>query len=1307
MSAETQSILVNGVPLLVVAGAYGSLAGAVAASSPRRWGRARFARTVLATTFASLAVAAATLGALVVYEREPLAGHGWISFCAVLVLLAPPVVSLLRWRAAAAPVAADTAEEVAGTGSLRRRELESVGAVAAELARATDADTVAHVLLDAVFGLVAVDFAAVAVVSDDGKHAHGLVGRRRDDAKSAEWWRETAFDLFREPSGVASAAFEAAPVCVYDVTDSAIVRDDLARRVGAKSAAFVPLVSGDRVIAVLAVATTEAPRTFGGDELALLQTVGGEAALALDRTRSARALERALERERLVAGISQKVRSELDLDAVLRVAVEETGRALGLARCFVRLGQPGEPLPIAAEWDAPGVQPVGAQPERLPASNLAARERRTVAIGNVATSPELDDPTLGGRETLLSLGTGSVLATPIVVFGRMIGVLALHRSEVQEWGEAETFLAEAVAREAGLAIHTARLLGENARRLERQTALLQAARDVAEELSLETVLQRLVEEVTELLRADAADCYLLERSTGTLRCAAVHGLSRDLVGFEIRPGQGLSGEAVESLRAVRSHEYPQVLRPVAHAAYEGFSSAAVAPMIWGGEVRGVLGTGTRDAERTFDDDDMALLEAFAGLAAIALRNAELFEQRSRQARVERSFSRIAAVLGEPLSLGATFEAVAQAACEALAGDFSCVLMPAGERLAVAGGHGLPDPLEARLRAGVSEDDVVSVAARERRTIVTPSVAADSRFSDAARDEAAEAGYAALAAVPIEMPRAGRLGVAVVYFRGERAFTDDDLELAGHLAAAARGALERSELFETERSSRALSQQLARSGSVVAAELEPGAILEELVERAPALLGADASSVRALEGKELVLAAGGGAGVEAAVGSRVGAASRPAGDVVRSGTPIAIADARDDERLLAGEPLLALGYAAYLGVPLHAADAFRGVLAVYSRDPREWRPEEVEALAALAANASAALANAELYQRVAQEKERSEAILTNIADGIVALDREGAVVLWNRAAERITGVAASEALGKTPAQVLQRNLGSEAGDPPREGLVPLRRGNADVWLSVAETVVRDPAGAISGRIFAFRDISAERVVEQMKEEFVSSVSHELRTPLTSIYGFAETLLRSDIEFGPEERRIFLGYIASESQRLTAIVDALLDVARVDAGDLQVELAPTDVRAVVADVVETAQANPDGHRFVVDVPEGPLEAQADADKLRQVLNQLVDNAVKYSPDGGTVTVGCRPNGETIELHVSDEGVGIPATEQERIFAKFYRGEAAAARGGVAGGAGLGLFIAQGLAGAMGGRIRVASQEGRGSTFSLALPRATGGE
>jgi len=1184
----------------------------------------------------------------------------------------------------------------------RERELESLRRIAGELARTPDVEGVVRALLDEIAALFGVGFVALTFISDDASEASGFIAR--SEGRELPWWRDVHLNLAREPSGIASAVFEAASFAVYDVTGSTRVSSRLAEKAGAKSAAFVPLINEDRVIAVISVATTDEHRVFTSEDLAAMQGLASEATIALERTRSAIALAEVLERERLVASIGRRLRSELDLDAALQTTVAEAARALDASRCFIRLGHDVRDLPVVAQWTAPGALPLGDDPAKLPISNLAAQEVRTVAISDIEGAPELAEPSLGGLDQLHALGARAGASTPIVVHDQLIGVLTAHRDTARAWSQGELALLEAVAAEAGLAIRLGRLLEENRDRLGQQGALLRAAQVLSGELELETVLQRLVDELAALLQADASDCYLYDQGREVLRCAAVHGFDQSLVGFEFPAGAGLAGQAIREGRPLVAADYAQLSTQIPHQAYDGFTDVIVAPMRWSDEDQGVLGVGRRGQKR-FDTSEAEVLEAFAGLASLALRNAETFTRSSRQARVQRGFYRIASVLGQSLSRAATLDAVAQAAAEALDAVSSAVLMPHGDRLALAGSHNVPQGFADTLGAGLGkEDGPLGRAASQARVIAAPALAEDDRLPADWRSAAVDAGFQALLSVPVDAPRHESGGLVVVFFAKERTFSDDDLELARHLADATRGALERSELFEAERSARALAQQLTRTGRLLTTELDPAAVLDEVVQQAPELVHADACAIRVIEDDELVVSAAEGSGADEALGSRSPANAWLSGDVVQSRSPVALENAGADPRLRELDPMLSAGNAAYLGVPLAGPEGTPlGVLAVYAAEPRPWREEEVEAMLALAASTSAALSNAELYQRVALEKERSFAILANIADGIVAVDREGKVVLWNAAAEKITGVPADDALGRTPVQVLQRTLESETDPPQGDRLVPIMRGREEVLLSVTEAVMRDPAGAVAGRIFAFRDISADRLVEQMKSDFVSTVSHELRTPLTSIYGFAETLLRRDVMFGDEERLTFLGYIASESQRLTGIVDALLNVARLDTGDLKVHLAPTDVRDVVGQVIQSAQeAAPNEHSFVVDLPSEPLAATADPDKLRQVFSILLDNALKYSPAGGTVTVGAERKRETIEVSIVDEGIGIPQADQDQIFRKFYRGTDAESRVG-AGGTGLGLFIARGLVTAMGGRIWVDSREGEGSTFAFELPLA----
>ena len=1069
-----------------------------------------------------LVVAAAYLGAV--------ATAIWMTLAVALVLLVPAAFFLGRRARGGGtrpgPPSAD--------GGPDRASMPFSGSYAS----VADTREIAELLLVQVERALGVDASGLALVSEDGRRARGCLVR--SGGHELESLREVEFDLEREPSGIATAVFEASAFTVYDTTTSTRVSRKLVDAAGVRSTAYVPLIVAERVLAVLVVGSRE-PRAFSGDELKLVQALGAEAALALDRARSTSQLGDALERER--------------------------------------------------------------------------------------------------------------------------------------------------------------------RRIERQTALLNAAQALTSELDLDVVLQRLVEELARLLAVDAADCYLLDSDRDVLRCAAVFGLPGDLVGFEFPAGRGLAGRALQAGRPVTLAAYDALEEPVPNDAYAGFTGALVGPMRLGDDVEGVLGVGAR-GERDFDDEDIELLEGYAGLASLALANAQAFDARTRQAQVERGFFLIASVLGESLSLQATLNAVAQAASEALGGSLAAVLMPRGTTLELAGRARLPKELVDALTDGLPESArVLGRAAVDGHMLASTDVLEDGRFDEPWRDVARRSGCRALLAVPVASPRDDANGLVLVGFESPRSFADDDLELARHLAGAARGALERSELFEAERTARRLSQQLARTGGVLATELDPAAVLEEVVQQAPELLGADAAAVRTLEEDELVIGAAAGAGADDVIGARAPSTAWLSGDVFQSRAPVAIEDAARDERLAAADPIVAAGHSAFLGVPLSGPEgALHGVLAVYARRPRTWRPEEIEALLALAANTSAALSNAVLYSRVSLEKERSVAILANIADGIVALDRDGEVVLWNAAAEQITGVPAAEALGRTPAQVLQRTLESETGEAmPGQRLVSITRGGEEVWLSLSEAVMRDPLGVVAGRIFAFRDISADRMVEQVKSDFVAAVSHELRTPLTSIYGFAETLLRQDVLFGEDERRIFLGYIASESERLTGIVDQLLNVARLDAGDLHVEPQRIDVASVVSEVLETVEesGNVNGQRVEVDLPPEPLSAEADREKLRQVFSILVENALKYSPDGGKVTVGARRKNDAVEVRVVDEGAGIPIAEQERIFRKFYRAEGTVRDGG--GGTGLGLFIAKELVTAMGGRIWVESAEGEGSSFAFELPVA----
>src|SRR5205823_4883491 len=286
---------------------------------------------------------------------------------------------------------------------------------------------------------------------------------------------------------------------------------------------------------------------------------------------------------------------------------------------------------------------------------------------------------------------------------------------------------EGVAAEIGLALRLARLLEENEDRLAQQSALLRAAHVLSSDLDLAVVLQRLADQLAQLLDADAADCYLLDRERGLFRCVAVHGFDRALLGFEFPAGQGLAGAAVREGRPLIESDYGEIAAPVPHPAYAGFTDVITAPMVWSDEVRGVLGVGRREGRR-FARRDADVLEAFAGLASLALRNAEMFTQSARQARIQRGFYRIASVLGQSLSRAATLEAIAQAAAEALGGSSAAVLVPSSGRLEAVGTYELPADLGRIFEHRAPEHHgPLFRAAAEGRILVSSSISDDERL----------------------------------------------------------------------------------------------------------------------------------------------------------------------------------------------------------------------------------------------------------------------------------------------------------------------------------------------------------------------------------------------------------------------------------------------------------------------------------------------------------------------------------------------------------------------------------------------------
>jgi PAS domain S-box-containing protein len=431
-------------------------------------------------------------------------------------------------------------------------------------------------------------------------------------------------------------------------------------------------------------------------------------------------------------------------------------------------------------------------------------------------------------------------------------------------------------------------------------------------------------------------------------------------------------------------------------------------------------------------------------------------------------------------------------------------------------------------------------------------------------------------------------------------------------------------------------------------------------------------------------------------------------VIRSGEPELIPEITD-EMIEAGaqddlhrELLLQLGLRSYMCVPMRGRERVLGALSFIATDSgRRFGRDELIFAEELARRAASAIENAQLY-REAEARAQAARVLAAIGDGVLLVDRDGRVRLWNSAAERITGLTSDDVLDHTLVDVLpgwsevsSRLAIARAGEAVRAESVPVDVGQGELWLSVSAVGFED------GVVFAFRDLTEERALETMRQDFVATVSHELRTPLAAIYGAALTLRRNDIQLEEQLTEKLLEVISDESNKLSEIVSDLLLASQLDSGKLLAHIEGCDPVAIAQVEIDAALLHrPENIDIVLDAPDEVPTVAADAGQLRQVLSNLIENAVKYSPEGGTVLVAVRPGDRNVRFSITDSGLGIPPSEQRRVFEKFFRLDPDMTRG--IGGTGLGLYICRELVRRVDGRIWLESDGHSGTTFHVEIPQ-----
>jgi PAS domain S-box-containing protein len=772
----------------------------------------------------------------------------------------------------------------------------------------------------------------------------------------------------------------------------------------------------------------------------------------------------------------------------------------------------------------------------------------------------------------------------------------------------------------------------------------------------------------------------------------------------------------------------------------------------GGDTWGVLSVDQPRDGRVPDLDTVEALEIFAAQAALAIENARLVEELQRRAETLALFNEVSRSVTAKLELNGVLNIVVEMAPRLLKCNRSTIFLldPESGRYVPRAAYGLELAQIASLAFAPGEG-LAGVVAQTGMPLAIDDVSQEPRFIPG--PEGIEIGSIVLAPLT-----AGSqvVGVLCVDRQEPHGFSAAEVATLSALADQVAVAVENARLFEqvhrfshelerrVEERTQALAEAmedltgerdrvetLYRITSQLSLSLDLERVLNRALELAVEAVGAKRAAILMVEpgSERLVHRASLGAGVKLPPGgvpTRFSRGEGLAGWVIEHREAAIVPDVRQDSRWSEREDR-EREYRSALAVPLQAGGDVLGVLLLFHTRPDFFNEDHLLLVETAAIQVSHAINNAALYSLIRDQAERlgsmlkarqveaakSQSILEAVADGVIVADADGLIVLFNAAAERILELPREEALGRTTSEMLGL-YGSQARDwmeavarwarqaemyTAEEYLAAgLEIGDRTVSVHLSPVLMGEE---FLGTVSVFRDVTAEVEARRAKTEFVSTVSHELRTPMTSVKGYVELLLMGAVGVLTDDQQHFLSIVRNNTDRLTKLVDDLLDISRIESGRMALSPENVSVGALVDQVLvgmETRAADK-GLTVQSDVPPELPQVIADPDRVVQILTNLVVNACYYTPPSGEVTVSVREQDDMVHISVSDTGIGIAPQDQEKIFDRFFRADDAVVQG--APGTGLGLCIVQSLVEMHGGQVWVESEMGEGSTFTFTLP------
>jgi signal transduction histidine kinase/DNA-binding response OmpR family regulator len=507
------------------------------------------------------------------------------------------------------------------------------------------------------------------------------------------------------------------------------------------------------------------------------------------------------------------------------------------------------------------------------------------------------------------------------------------------------------------------------------------------------------------------------------------------------------------------------------------------------------------------------------------------------------------------------------------------------------------------------------------------------------------------------------------------------------------------------------------GQELGTSLDLDQVLEKTLHRITQAVGAKQGAILMLDQEKDVLVYAAQETGDSATSKHSGRPFRAnlgiPGWVIANREAVLVPDVSEDERWEAIDDQA--GIRSLIAAPLALGKDIHGVLMVSDETPKAFDQDQQRLVVASAQQIAQAMNNAKLYSREQKERSQTQAVLQSIADGVIVNNTKDRVIVFNAAAEEILDTIREAVLGEDVWRlfdVFDENGRSDAlaaleaiSSSPLASVGQAIETTLEIQNKVVSahmTPVVSESGEALGVVTALRDITREVEADRAKSEFVSTVSHELRTPLTSIKGYTDLLHGGAVGAINDHQKRFLGIIKSNADRLTALINDLLDISRIESGRVKIKREPQKLIEIVHEVAESLreQIESKGLRLELRIPDDIPDIMGDRVRLNQIVTNMLSNAYKYT-DEGWVRLSLSSLEGAIRLDVADSGIGMSTEVQGKIFEKFYRADTPVMEG--RGGTGLGLAITKELVELHGGRLWVKSEVGLGSTFTVILPAA----